>query len=58
MDPNETLSQLRALMNGWEEWGGLEYDPVSVADDASDLFLALDNWILNGGFLPDEWRRS
>lgn len=56
MDPNVTLDRLRSLLNSWEEWGTLEHNPAFVADEASDLFFALDDWIVNGGFLPDEWR--
>ena len=43
MDPNATLSDIRKLIrNSWPEL-------------AAEKFDALDNWLSNGGMLPDAW---
>lgn len=46
MDPNETLRQMRAA------W--IDGDFVTVAHRAADL----DEWLSQGGFLPDDWKRN
>lgn len=56
MDPNETLSEMLKIADSWQEWGALEFDPETTLDALSDLVLALDNWLSQGGFLPDNWR--
>lgn len=55
MDPNTTLSRLRELLSQWEEWGTLELDAESSMDEATELFLALDDWLSQGGFRPNDW---
>lgn len=45
MDPNATLNALRELLAG---------DDGEVAE----TFAALDEWLSNGGFLPDDWRKD
>lgn len=53
MDPNRTLELLREFYNNWQ-------DDNLTAEDAEEmvqLFDDLDNWIVAGGFLPDEWQR-
>lgn len=55
MDPNETLSDLRAIFARWEEWGVLETHPESAMDELVDLFFGLDEWLTKGGFRPDDW---
>lgn len=55
MDPNVALSDLRAVLAKWEEWGTLELDPETAMDEIVDLFFALDNWLTSGGFRPDDW---
>jgi len=54
MDPNETLKKLRKLFADVdpEVWDSQEFER------ARDLFQALDEWIVNGGFLPDGWKRN
>jgi hypothetical protein len=53
MDVNETLAQLRLLAL-----------PLSLRGDCPDcdrmaeLFEALDQWIMSGGFLPHDWARA
>ena len=56
MDPNDTLARLVRLCEEWQEWGDLEVDPVPALDEVSELVLALDNWLSQGGFRPDSWR--
>lgn len=46
MDPNVALENLRCAL----------VRPVD-ADGARQAFYALDEWLINGGFLPDEWNR-
>lgn len=49
MDPNETLNRLRELANS-SHWGY-----TNDGEEARQLFTTLDEWIVNGGFLPDAW---
>lgn len=56
MDPNETLREIRTLnkrvyslaVNGRPD----EYDVQRLCE----LFMALDDWILSGGFAPTDWQ--
>jgi hypothetical protein len=52
MDPNETLKQLRELFAKVDT----KVLDMQEFERARELFLALDKWIVNGGFLPDRWR--
>lgn len=45
MDPNSTLALLRSLRAS-----------ESTADEVIAAFDELDEWLSNGGFLPDDWR--
>lgn len=56
MDPNETLKQIRSLIESLADTdvGGF-YPDVA---DLIDLIDALDGWLLKGGFLPIEWTPS
>lgn len=51
MDPDLTLAQARTLIAEAHETG-------SDFDDLRDLFVALDGWLSQGGFLPEDWKRS
>lgn len=58
MDPNETLQIMRELSRRTETTGGCPGDNDMLVDAAykfSELFDALDRWLSDGGFLPDEW---
>lgn len=55
MDPNKTLGDLRWTLSLWDEWGPSGQDAISTLDYVTDLFLALDTWLSNGGFRPDDW---
>jgi len=57
MDPNTTLARMIELSERWEEWGDLELEPTATLDVLSELVLSLHEWISNGGFLPDLWRK-
>jgi hypothetical protein len=54
MDVNANLAELRGLVNA-------NIDREYVSDDATarmmELFVALDEWLINGGFLPADWQR-
>jgi hypothetical protein len=50
MDPNETLQMLRQLAADARASEG--YEPWASA------FEVLDDWISNGGFLPDDWKQE
>lgn len=50
MDVNATLESLR-------EWAA-GADCGIGASDAMELFQALDQWILRGGYLPSAWERN
>jgi hypothetical protein len=51
MDPNETLAQLRRMS---EEPRWL-VNPIAAK--YIEHFEALDSWLSNGGFLPEDWRK-
>jgi hypothetical protein len=51
MDPNECLRKIRNLV---EKSSGKELDSFEV-DMLCELFQALDDWIMRGGFLPEQW---
>lgn len=46
MDPNATLDELRSAVRG------------NDIEKVFQLFEALDNWIISGGFLPNDWNRK
>jgi hypothetical protein len=50
MDPNATLTELRELV--------AFDDPAAVAEEMAERIEALDAWLTNGGFLPDEWQHK
>jgi hypothetical protein len=58
MDPNANLNEQLELAERIAARRGIESD-----DDAADaarlaeLVLALDDWIVQGGFLPGRWPR-
>jgi hypothetical protein len=53
MDPTANLAEQLALAETLLE--------ESIGDDAdrlAELVLALHEWIVKGGFFPDQWRRN
>lgn len=53
MDPNETLKRIRTVAY---RVASTRHDSDAV--DLANMFLDLDAWILNDGFLPDSWLRK
>lgn len=52
MDPNATLNELLELANkAVSEDGADSLD----GERMGELIISLDNWIRNGGFLPEPW---
>ena len=49
MDPDETLREIRALCDQ------ITLD-VDDCDRLRELVVALDHWLLRGGFLPTQWK--
>lgn len=58
MDPNETLAELRAVI---DEVRNAHLFPAKNLDDQMDrmveLCRALDTWLSRGGFLPIAWQK-
>lgn len=46
MDPDQLLADIRDAI------GGSDYQR------AAELFEELDDWIMDGGFIPAEWRHG
>jgi hypothetical protein len=63
MDPNITLAEIRRLakkiQEDYEDHGceaiGINQEEANSLASYIDV---LDNWILNGGFLPSNWDRT
>ena len=53
MDPNKTLADLREYIAASKEC-----DDGEILDKIAELFEALDDWLRNGGFLPEDWKRE
>jgi len=58
VDPTANLNQQRALVteirNARRDCN--EALVIDLAGDLASLVEALDNWIVDGGFLPGSWR--
>lgn len=52
MDPDEALKLLQGLARR------LEDDVDEEAREMAERFIALDDWLSQGGFLPREWARN
>lgn len=52
MDPNEALEHLRQIAR--QAYLSAEVD---TEETWAEIFLALDDWLSNGGFLPEDWQR-
>ena len=59
MDPNANREeQLRIIRNLiWQHENGIPVDRDDILRLA-ELIIDLDNWIANGGFLPQAWSRA
>lgn len=58
MDPNETLRELRTAVALYVASMADESARTAAAEAMADSFEALDTWLCNQGFLPDEWERG
>jgi hypothetical protein len=67
VDPDEALKKLRETLVRFRKWQ--EEHPSAIRhvggnmglDLAEDIAMyadALDQWISNGGFLPEDWRKA
>lgn len=57
MDPDEVLRQMRDAIYEFiyaEEGSAAEADGAA---EAAGHAQALDQWIMHGGFLPDDWQQ-
>lgn len=56
VDPNATLVEIRNMVanltSGWPNTNQMALEGRHLAESLSDF----DEWLTNGGFLPDEWR--
>ena len=64
MDPNETLKELRELIDSLRPLLESDDDSLDTGDVGEDLielidkFENLDGWLSNGGFAPTEWSKN
>jgi hypothetical protein len=58
MDPNETLSQIRAKLADLETPLDDSDDAWNIVQEITELFCGLDDWLKNGGFLPSDWAEN
>jgi len=49
MDPNATIKEIRKI---------LELEDEANYDRLAELFSALDEWIVSGGFYPKDWTKG
>ena len=55
MDPNKNLDELRQLVRDIQGRGLSTSTILQKTDQITNLFSALDEWIVKGGFLPSRW---
>ncbi len=53
LDPNTTLQELRERITELSL-----ANPTALAEEVIERFEALDQWLRNGGFLPDAWNKN
>jgi len=60
MDPEKALEELRELAKQIiaVEEGTHSFEIPEDAVEMAEKFQELDEWIMSGGFLPKDWRRS
>lgn len=58
MDPNAALAEIRKINSSLTDGAGLltEGEAVATLDRLSELTEGLDEWLSQGGFLPDAWQ--
>lgn len=57
MDPDLALMNCRNAARAWLETDEPDRD-TEWAETLAESFLALDEWISRGGFLPDFWNKN
>lgn len=64
MDPDEALRELRQCVDRYRrmeesnEGVVASLETLHLLERTVDLFDDLDNWFVNGGFKPKDWRRK
>lgn len=60
MDPNTTLAAARKAWRRARALPGQNTPSGRIVDtnDAAEAFADLDDWLINGGRLPDDWQGS
>lgn len=54
MDVNEALRQMREAITQWHLRGDMA-GALDAADKIAEQAHALDEWLSNGAYLPDDW---
>lgn len=57
MDPNATLREMLELSAELLRDADTIDDALGKAERLAELTIALDQWIVRGGFLPSKWKR-
>jgi len=55
LNPNRTLETVREMVEKFSVGGALDDQEIATLISAVD---ELDNWIENGGVLPNDWRKA
>lgn len=60
MDPNACLRRIRSLREQLNVALAAcdEADVHRLSAELSNAVADLDDWLMGGGFLPDDWRRA
>lgn len=58
MDPNANLKEQLKLARVLADRDASTGDLQDMGIELAELVLALNEWIINGGFLPLDWRKS
>lgn len=59
MDVNETLRLMREALSEFEDTrGGYDSAAINASSDMRDRFVALDEWLSRGGYLPADWNHG
>jgi hypothetical protein len=56
MDPNAALRQIRTTVAAIRGDNNVHIEAHDLADLVADLVAGLDEWLVKGGLLPDQWR--
>ncbi len=61
MDPDETLNEIRELIDKLDVVRSKDESAAGLEDDVCQLIGAIENldgWLKNGGFPPKDWRKD